>query len=176
MVWKTNIEYKHNVYTTVFAHVRNNPWSHIYHRLVSAVARFIPLWTDRQTTFALHGLLLESKIHQSSIIFAGMENSIIVKLKVPLQVRLKVKVKVKVKVRTWSGHGQVRSDSNTNSNSKVGPELYTKIGFHHHHHSPPPPSLNECLEMRVLSKSCLYHHDGPQDDQGWSSLKVKCKL
>ena len=29
------------------------------------------------------------------------------------------------------GQGQVRSDSNANSNSKVGPELYTKIGFHH---------------------------------------------
>ena len=75
------------------------------------------------------------------------------------------RVKVKVKVRTWSGHGQVRSNSNSNSNSKVGPELYTKIGFH----SPPPlttPSLNECLERRVLSKSCLYHHDGPQNDQG----------
>ena len=68
---------------------------------------------------------------------------IIVKLKVPLKVLLKVKVKVKV--RTWSGHGQVRSgqvrsDSNSNSNSNVGPELYTKIGFHspltttHHHH------------------------------------------
>ena len=31
--------------------------------------------------------------------------------------------------------GQV---SNSNSNSKVGPELYTKIGFHpptHHHHT-----------------------------------------
>ena len=41
------------------------------------------------------------------------------------------RVKVKVKVRTWSGHGQVRSNSNSNSNSKVGPELYTKIGFHH---------------------------------------------
>ena len=27
--------------------------------------------------------------------------------------------------------GQVRSNSNSNSNSKVGPELYTKIGFHH---------------------------------------------
>ena len=37
--------------------------------------------------------------------------------------------------RSWSGHGQVRSNSNSNSNSKVGPELYTKIGFH----SPPPP-------------------------------------
>ena len=67
---------------------------------------------------------------------------IFVKLKVPLQVPLKVKVKVKVKVRTWSIHGQVRSDSNFNSNSNVGPELYTKIGFHHHS---PPPSLNECL-------------------------------
>ena len=47
------------------------------------------------------------------------------------------RVKVKVKVRTWSGHGQVRSNSNSNSNSKVGPELYTKIGFHpptHHQH------------------------------------------
>merc|ERR1711953_767812 len=69
------------------------------------------------------------------------------------------RVKVKVKVRTWSGHGQVRSISNSNSNSKVGPELYTKIGFH-----PPTtttPSLNECLERRVLSKSYLYHHDGP---------------
>ena len=58
------------------------------------------------------------------------------------------RVKVKVKVRTWSGHGQVRSNSNSNSNSKVGPELYTKIGFHHspaltHHHT--TPSLNECL-------------------------------
>ena len=42
---------------------------------------------------------------------------IIVKLKVPLMVR----------------SGQVRSDSNSNSNSNVGPELYTKIGFHHHH-------------------------------------------
>ena len=30
----------------------------------------------------------------------------------------------------------------------------------------PPPSLNECLDRRVLSKSCLYHHDGPQNDQG----------
>ena len=49
-----------------------------------------------------------------------------------------VKVKVKVKVRKWSGHGQVRSNSNSNSNSKVGPELYTKIGFHHH---PPPHHL-----------------------------------
>ena len=62
--------------------------------------------------------------------------------------------------------GQVSSDSNSNSNSKVEPELYI-IGFHplttHH---PPPPSLNECLERRVLSKSCLYHHDGPQIDQG----------
>ena len=38
------------------------------------------------------------------------------------------------------GQGQVRLDSNSNSNSNVGPELYTKIGFH-----PPPPSLNECL-------------------------------
>ena len=47
------------------------------------------------------------------------------------------RVKVKVKVRTWSGHGQVRSNSNSNSNSKVGPELYTKIGFHH---PPPPPT------------------------------------
>ena len=55
-------------------------------------------------------------------------------------------------VRSWSGHGQVRS--NSNSNSKVGPELYTKIGFHHniadctYQHSrlhTPPPSLNECL-------------------------------
>ena len=45
---------------------------------------------------------------------------IFVKLKVPLQ--------VKVKVRTWSG--QVSSNSDSNSNSKVGPELYTKIGFH----------------------------------------------
>ena len=55
----------------------------------------------------------------------------IVKLKVPLQVPLKVKVKVKDMV--WSGQvrsGQVRSDSNSNSNSNVGPELYTKIGFH----------------------------------------------
>ena len=63
--------------------------------------------------------------------------------------------------------GQVRSDqvwsnsdSNSNSNLKVGPELYTKIGFHHHHHRhSPPPSLNECLKRRVLSKSCLYYHD-----------------
>ena len=41
----------------------------------------------------------------------------------------------KVMVRTWSG--QVRANSDSNSNSKVGPELYTKIGFHpptHHHH------------------------------------------
>ena len=53
--------------------------------------------------------------------------------------------RVKVKVRTWSGHGQVSYNSNSNSNSKVGPELYTKIGFHHHHHHPPTPSLNECL-------------------------------
>ena len=47
------------------------------------------------------------------------------------------RIRVKVKVRTWSGHGQVRSNSNSNSNSKVGPELYTKIGFHpltHHPH------------------------------------------
>ena len=38
----------------------------------------------------------------------------------------------------WSWSGQVRSDSNSNSNSNVGPELYTKIGFHHHpltHHT-----------------------------------------
>ena len=36
----------------------------------------------------------------------------------------------------WSWSGQVRSDTNSNSNSNVGPELYTKIGFHHHspHH------------------------------------------
>ena len=42
------------------------------------------------------------------------------------------------KVRTWSGQGQVRSNSNSNSNSnsKVGPELYTKIGFHPPTHSP----------------------------------------
>ena len=97
-----------------------------------------------------------------------------VKLKVPLQVPLmvKVKVKVKVKVRTWSGHGQVRSNSNSNSNSKVGPELYTKIGFHSPTHplTTTTPSLNECLERRVLSKSCLYHHDGPQNDQGWSRM------
>ena len=35
-------------------------------------------------------------------------------------------------------------------------------------HPPPPltPSLNECLERRVLSKSCQYHHYGPQKDQG----------
>ena len=32
-------------------------------------------------------------------------------------------------------------------------------------HNPPTP--NECLESRVLSKSCLYHHDGPHNDQGW---------
>ena len=43
--------------------------------------------------------------------------------------------------------GHIRSDSNSNSNSNVGPELYTKIGFHSpltttHH---PPPSLNERL-------------------------------
>ena len=45
--------------------------------------------------------------------------------------------KVKVMVRSWSGHGQdmvrsgqVRANSDSNSNSKVGPELYTKIGFH----------------------------------------------
>ena len=75
------------------------------------------------------------------------------------------RVKVKVKVRTWSGHGQVRSNSNSNSNSKVGPELYTKIGFHPLT-TTTTPSLNECLERRVLSKSCLYHHDGPQIDQG----------
>ena len=55
----------------------------------------------------------------------------IVKPKVPLQVPLKV--------RTWSGHGQVRSDSNSNSNSNVGPELYTKIGFHH----PPKTRTNQ---------------------------------
>ena len=70
-----------------------------------------------------------------------------VKLKVPLKVPLKVGSRSRsrsiVKVRTWSGHGQVRSNSNSNSNSKVGPELYSKIGFHHH--SPTtPPSLNEC--------------------------------
>ena len=41
----------------------------------------------------------------------------------------------------WSWSGQVRSDSNSNSNSNVGPELYTKIGFH----PPTTPSLNECL-------------------------------
>ena len=81
------------------------------------------------------------------------------------------RVKVKVKVRTWSGHGQVRSNSNSNSNSKVGPELYTKIGFH----SPPTHPLTTTiskwvLERRVLSKSCLYHHDGPQNDQGWSRM------
>ena len=61
---------------------------------------------------------------------------IIVKLKVPL----KVPLKVGSRSRSRSGHGQVRSDSNSNSNSnsKVGPELYTKIGFHHpttHHHT-----------------------------------------
>ena len=66
--------------------------------------------------------------------------------------------------RSGQGQGQdmVRSGQ---VNSKMGPELYNKIGFHH---PPPPltPSLNECLERRVLSKSCLYHHDGPQNDQG----------
>ena len=79
---------------------------------------------------------------------AGKALEAIVKLKVPLQVPLKVKVKFKVKVRTWSGHGHVRSNSNSNSNSNVGPELYTKIGFHHsptHHPPPTTPSLNECL-------------------------------
>merc|ERR1711879_385015 len=51
-------------------------------------------------------------------------------------------------VRTWSGHGQVRSNSNSNSNSKVGPELYTKIGFHPPTHpltTTTTPSLNECF-------------------------------
>ena len=38
-------------------------------------------------------------------------------------------------VKLRSGQTQVRSNSDSNSNSKVGPELYTKIGFHH---SPPP--------------------------------------
>ena len=47
--------------------------------------------------------------------------------------------RVKVKVRKWSGHGQVRSDSNSNANSKVGPELYTKIGFHPLTTTHPPP-------------------------------------
>ena len=75
---------------------------------------------------------------------------------------------VKVKVRTWSGRGQVRSISKSNSSSKVGPELYTKIGFH----PPPPtttPSLNECLERRVHSKSCyiiMMDHKMIKDDPG----------
>ena len=73
---------------------------------------------------------------------------------------------------------------------KVGPELYTKMVFTTTtHHSPLPPSLNECLVKRVLSKSCLYHHDEPQNDPGWSRMTsgwllkafgqshiVKCKM
>ena len=56
------------------------------------------------------------------------------------------RVKVKIKVRTWSGHGQVKVRSGL----------------------PPTPTqkytLNQCLESRALSKSCLYHHYGPQND------------
>ena len=63
------------------------------------------------------------------------------------------------------GQDMVMSKSDSNSSSKLGPELNTKIGFHHYH-SPLIPSLNECLERRVLRKSCLYHHNGPQNDQG----------
>jgi len=64
------------------------------------------------------------------------------------------RVKVKVKVRTWSGHGQVRSNSNSNSNSKVGPELYTKIGFHHS-----PPTTTPTISNWVFSELCdtLWH-------------------
>ena len=49
--------------------------------------------------------------------------------------------------------GQVRSDSNSNSNSNVGPELYTKIGFHHH--SPPTTTISKW----VFSELCdtLWH-------------------
>ena len=41
--------------------------------------------------------------------------------------KLKVPLKVKVKFRACTGHGMVRS--NSNFNSKVGSELYTKIGL-----------------------------------------------
>ena len=78
-------------------------------------------------------------------------------LKFPVQVPLKVKVKV----RTWSGKTQ------TPTPTQKWNLIYvcTKIGFHF---SPPP--TNECLENRVLGKSCYYHHDGPQIDQVWSKM------
>ena len=78
------------------------------------------------------------------------------------------RVKVKVKVRTWSGHGQVMVRSGltlTPTQTQKWDLSYTLnlVFTTHHHHSPlTTPSLNQCLERRVLSKSCLYHHDGPQ--------------
>ena len=49
----------------------------------------------------------------------------------------------------WSWSGQVRSDSNSNSNSNsnVGPELYTKIGFHHH-----LPTITHTISKLVFSE------------------------
>ena len=55
----------------------------------------------------------------------------------PTQGPTQGQVKVKVKVR---------SDSNSNSNSKVGPELYTKIGFH--------PPLTTTISKWVFSEIC----------------------
>ena len=61
-------------------------------------------------------------------------------------------------VRSWSGHGQVRSNSKSNSNSKVGPELYTKIGFHPLTNPPlTTPSLNDCLVNSGTGKYQLFN-------------------
>ena len=65
--------------------------------------------------------------------------------------------------RSWSVsvHGQVmdRSDSNSNFTSKVGPELYTKIGFHRHIAAYPDPRM---ILLRPQDKLRL--------TSGWSKM------